>query len=855
MPNQLNLMDAGQVIPTSLHSEMQRSYLEYAMSTIVGRALPDVRDGLKPVHRRILYAMHELGLTPDRPYRKCARVVGDVLGKYHPHGDKAVYDALVRMVQDFASRYPLLQGHGNFGSIDNDPAAAMRYTETRLAPIAHEAALAEIGEATVDFVDNFDNSQQEPAVLPAQLPFLLLNGCSGIAVGMATNIPPHNVGEIVDALIALIDRPTLDDDALLKLVPGPDFPTGAQIIGNQGIEDAYRKGRGSVIMRGVTHLEEIPGSRGRRKRQAIVVTELPYQVNKAGWLEKVANRVNEGRIQGISDLRDESDRDGVRVVIEMKREADPNDILAKLYKQTELQSTFGTILLALVDRQPRQLSLREALEQFLQFREDTLQRQYRYERERVRDRLEILDGLLVALDNLDDTIEILRNSPDGASAEAQFIELLELNQRQAREVLGMPLRRLTGMEKQKLETEQQELRDRAASLDNLLGDRHELLKALKKELRSLKRRFKSPRQTEIVPETEITVQAAESTPTKGGKTTPEVGPTAIELTERGFARRMPVKTYQRQQQNAAEADEKRKPTWEERDELVTLQGETATDQKLLVMTRLGKGYNLDIGELPTVSRRDPKGTPLVNLLPPAVRANALDSGDGDVIEQLNREVTQTFLLDEDWLTTPDSSLVVLTRQGRIKRLPLEDFTELTNRGLTAMKLKAKDELAAATLAKPGDRLIIGTTSGRIIPLALNDTSFPFANRNSQGIVGVKLGSQERLVGCAAIAPTEDLLLVSARGYGKRLPVGKLRFVAPGKLGSVGITFATKGDRLAVLAAVTDDSLITLGTDQNRSLRVIANDIPLQRPENQGSRLGRLPAGDRVTHVVVAPPSP
>ena len=855
MPNQLNLMDAGQVIPTSLHSEMQRSYLEYAMSTIVGRALPDVRDGLKPVHRRILYAMHELGLTPDRPYRKCARVVGDVLGKYHPHGDKAVYDALVRMVQDFASRYPLLQGHGNFGSIDNDPAAAMRYTETRLAPIAHEAVLAEIGEATVDFVDNFDSSQQEPAVLPAQLPFLLLNGCSGIAVGMATNIPPHNVGEIVDALIALIDRPTLDDDALLKLVPGPDFPTGAQIIGNQGIEDAYRKGRGSVIMRGVTHLEEIPGSRGRRKRQAIVVTELPYQVNKAGWLEKVANRVNEGRIQGISDLRDESDRDGVRVVIEMKREADPNDILAKLYKQTELQSTFGTILLALVDRQPRQLSLREALEQFLQFREDTLQRQYRYERERVRDRLEILDGLLVALDNLDDTIEILRNSPDGASAEAQFIELLELNQRQAREVLGMPLRRLTGMEKQKLETEQQELRDRAASLDNLLGDRHELLKALKKELRSLKRRFKSPRQTEIVPETEITVQAAESTPTKGGKTTPEVGPTAIELTERGFARRMPVKTYQRQQQNAAEADEKRKPTWEERDELVTLQGETATDQKLLVMTRLGKGYNLDIGELPTVSRRDPKGTPLVNLLPPAVRANALDSGDGDVIEQLNREVTQTFLLDEDWLTTPDSSLVVLTRQGRIKRLPLEDFTELTNRGLTAMKLKAKDELAAATLAKPGDRLIIGTTSGRIIPLALNDTSFPFANRNSQGIVGVKLGSQERLVGCAAIAPTEDLLLVSARGYGKRLPVGKLRFVAPGKLGSVGITFATKGDRLAVLAAVTDDSLITLGTDQNRSLRVIANDIPLQRPENQGSRLGRLPAGDRVTHVVVAPPSP
>ena len=850
MPNQLNLMDAGQVIPTSLHSEMQRSYLEYAMSTIVGRALPDVRDGLKPVHRRILYAMHELGLTPDRPYRKCARVVGDVLGKYHPHGDKAVYDALVRMVQDFASRYPLLQGHGNFGSIDNDPAAAMRYTETRLAPIAHEAALAEIGEATVDFVDNFDNSQQEPAVLPAQLPFLLLNGCSGIAVGMATNIPPHNVGEIVDALIALIDRPTLDDDALLKLVPGPDFPTGAQIIGNQGIEDAYRKGRGSVIMRGVTHLEEIPGSRGRRKRQAIVVTELPYQVNKAGWLEKVANRVNEGRIQGISDLRDESDRDGVRVVIEMKREADPNDILAKLYKQTELQSTFGTILLALVDGQPRQLSLREALQEFLTFREATLQRQYGHEREKVRDRLEILDGLLIALDNLDDTIEILRNAPDGGSAEAQFIELLELNQRQAREVLGMPLRRLTGMEKQKLETEQQELRERAASLDTLLGDRHELLKALKKELRSLKRRFKSPRRTEIIPEAEITVQAAAVTPAKGAKAVQAVGPTAIEVTDRGFARRLPVKTYERQRRDQGEPDATSKPTWQDHDELVIQQGKTDTDQKLLVITRLGKAYNLGVGELPTVNRRDPKGTPLVNLLPPAVRANALDNGDGDLISQLNREITQTFLLDSVWQEEGEASLVVLTRQGRLKRLPLKDFTALTNRGLTALKLKPKDEVMAAALAKPGDRIIIATSSGRVIPLALNDTSLPFANRNAQGIVGAKLGSQERLVGCIAIAPDQDLLLVSARGYGKRLPVQKLRFVAPGKLGSVGMTFSTKGDRLAGLAAVTPENIVTLGSEQHRSLRVLGQQIPLQRPENPGDRLGRLPAGDRVIQVVV-----
>ncbi|MGD1938198.1 MAG: DNA topoisomerase (ATP-hydrolyzing) subunit A [Cyanophyceae cyanobacterium] len=848
MPEQLNLMDAGQVIPTSLHSEMQQSYLEYAMSTIVGRALPDVRDGLKPVHRRILYAMHELGLTPDRPYRKCARVVGDVLGKYHPHGDKAVYDALVRMVQDFASRYPLLQGHGNFGSIDNDPAAAMRYTETRLAPIAHEAVLEQIGEATVDFVDNFDSSQQEPSVLPSQLPFLLLNGCSGIAVGMATNIPPHNLEEIVDGLIAMIDRPNLTDEALMKLVPGPDFPTGAHIIGNQGIEDAYRKGRGSVIMRGVSHVEEIPGSRGRRKRQAIIITELPYQVNKAGWLEKVATRVNHGKIDGISDLRDESDRDGVRVVIELKRETDPNEVLAKLYKQTELQSTFGTILLALVNGQPRQLSLREALQEFLTFREETLQRQYRYERDRVSDRLEILDGLLIALDNLDETIEILRNSPDGGSAEAQLIEILELSQRQARDVLGMPLRRLTGMEKQKLQTEQQELRDRAATLDSLLGNRHELLKSMKKELRALKRRFKSPRRTQIISEAEATTQAEVAVVQAE---TPETGPTAIQLTERGFARRLTVKAYQRQQQEITGAAAG-KPAWDEHDDLPILQGETEGDRKLLAITRLGKAYNLGVDELPKVTRQTPKGTPLITLLPPAVRANALDRGDGDVVEQLNREIIQTFLLEQDWLETPECSLVLLTQQGRIKRLPLEDFTELTNRGLTALKLKAKDEVMAATLAKPGDRIIIATSSGRIIPLALNDTSFPFANRNSQGLVGVKLGRQEQLVGCIGIAPPQELLLVSARGYGKRLPVQHLRFVVPGRLGSVGITFATKGDSLATLAAVTGDSVVTLGSEQSRSLRIMGSEIPLQRPDNPGNRLGRLPAGDQVVRVSVTP---
>ncbi|PSR15838.1 DNA topoisomerase IV, partial [filamentous cyanobacterium CCP3] len=359
MADQLDILASGQIVPTSLHTEVQRSYLEYAMSVIVGRALPDVRDGLKPVHRRILYAMHELGLTPDRPYRKCARVVGDVLGKYHPHGDQAVYEALVRMVQTFSSRYPLLDGHGNFGSVDNDPPAAMRYTETRLAPISNEAMLTDISEALVDFSDNFDSSQQEPVVLPTQLPNLLLNGSSGIAVGMATNIPPHNMGEVVDGLVAMIDRPNLSDDELFRLIPGPDFPTGGEIISTDGVLEAYRTGRGSIPVRGICRFEEVHPGKGRQRRNAIIVTELPYQVNKAGWIEKIAQLVNTGRLEGIADIRDESDRDGMRVVIELKRDTPAQRVLQDLYRTTPLQSNFGVIMLALDNGQPRQLPLRD----------------------------------------------------------------------------------------------------------------------------------------------------------------------------------------------------------------------------------------------------------------------------------------------------------------------------------------------------------------------------------------------------------------------------------------------------------------------------------------------------------------
>lgn len=480
MAKQLNLLSTGQVITTALHTEMQRSYLEYAMSVIVGRALPDVRDGLKPVHRRILYAMHELGLTPDRPYRKCARVVGDVLGKYHPHGDQAVYDALVRLVQEFSSRYPLIAGHGNFGSVDNDPPAAMRYTETRLASLSYEAMLAEIAEETVEFVGNFDNSQQEPTVLPAQLPLLLLNGSAGIAVGMATNIPPHNLGEVVDGLIALIDNSELSDEKLFELIPGPDFPTGGEIVGLAGIRETYSTGKGSITLRGVAQIEEIPAGQGRRARTAIVVTELPYQVSKAGWIEKMAELVNHGRIEGIADIRDESDRTGMRVVIELRRDTNPTDVLQQLYHQTALQTNFGAILLALVDAQPRQLSLRQLLQEFLNFREQTLNRLYTHQLSKAESRLHLVEGLLSALSHLDEVIAILRQASDGSTAKITLQSRFDLSEAQADAILAMPLRRLTSLEQQNLQTEFDSLNQQIQMLRRLLSDRRELLKALKK---------------------------------------------------------------------------------------------------------------------------------------------------------------------------------------------------------------------------------------------------------------------------------------------------------------------------------------------------------------------------------------
>ena len=684
MAKQLNLL-SGQVITTPLHTEMQRSYLEYAMSVIVGRALPDVRDGLKPVHRRILYAMHELGLTPDRPYRKCARVVGDVLGKYHPHGDQSVYDALVRLVQSFSCRYPLLGGHGNFGSVDNDPPAAMRYTETRLAPISHEGMLAEIGEETVEFIGNFDNSQQEPTVLPAQLPFLLLNGCAGIAVGMATNIPPHNLGEVVDGLIALIDNPSLSDEKLFKIIPGPDFPTGGEIVGKDGIAEAYTTGRGGILLRGVAKIEEVPTGRGNKLRTAIVITELPYQVNKAGWIEKVADLVNQGRLTGIGDIRDESDRDGMRVVIELKRDASPQEVLYYLYQQTALQTTFGAILLGISNGQPRQLSLRELLQEFLDFREQTLNRRYSHELGRAENRLHLVEGLLAALSQVDRVIEILRQAPDGSTAKVNLVSRLELSEVQADEILAMPLRRLTGMEQQKLEEEYEELETRINTLRNLLDDRKELLKSLKKDLRSLKRSYNDKRRSKFVakPDNKAFARQKNKNNQKDKNLLSNSHPipqvpvedVVLDFSQRGYVRRISSSSKRSKSDNGV-------PDYD----FIIQAYETNTQKDLLVVTSGGKVYPLQIGEIPPTTGRSARGTPLITLL----TSTAQSQGES---------IVGRFVIPEN---PKHKDVVLLTKQGRIKRLSGEDLTNVTRRGITILKLKDDDELFWTEFVTPGE---------------------------------------------------------------------------------------------------------------------------------------------------------
>jgi DNA gyrase subunit A len=885
MAKQLDFLASGQIIPTALHQEMERSYLEYAMSVIVGRALPDVRDGLKPVHRRILYAMHELGLTPDRPFRKCARVVGDVLGKYHPHGDQSVYEALVRMVQDFSSRYPLLSGHGNFGSIDNDPPAAMRYTETRLAGIGDQAVLGGISEAIVNFNSNFDNSQQEPVVLPAQLPILILNGCSGIAVGMATNIPPHNLGEVVEGLIALIDNPDLSEEKLVEIIPGPDFPTGGEILDDTGIREAYRTGRGIIPVRGVAKTETIiiEGKR-RRERTAIVVTELPFQVNKAAWIEKIAELVNLGKLEGIADIRDESNREGIRVVIELKRESQPQQVLAALYQQTALQTNFGAIILALVDNQPRQLSLKQVLQEFLRFRETTLTRQYGDELQQASDRLHLVEGLLLALQNIDRVVDILKNAPDGTTAKYRFQAELGISDAQADSILAMPLRRLTGLERQKLETEATELQTKIQQLETLLHNRQEFLKSLKKELRSLKKKFADSRRTKIRTgksgagssqkgagtkeqsagkKQDSVVKKQESVPMKNFSPpqmkevsfptphTPHPTPSfegevkkqenkVKKKSESENAPSLSLFTPQEPPENAILLlDAEDKISWTTPEErapdrgLIIYQQAIEKRENFLVILDNAKAYPIATREVP------PKDNQPV------------------LIDRLLTKTAQQdseAVLNQFFLTEPQKNqeLLLLSQQGRIKRLPIDELEGVGSRGLSLMKLKEDDRLYGAIFTHEGLDLAIATSSGRVLRYPVREELLPMMSKSAQGLAILRLRYGENLAGCVSLPHRENLLLISGLGYGKRLAIENLRLSQLGDLGSPALQFVNKQDSLAAMVAAREGSIVLLSTNQNRKLPLEVETVTVTGKDGTGSQLVKLNPAEKIIKAQLLP---
>ncbi|MFM1800312.1 MAG: hypothetical protein RLZZ117_2590 [Cyanobacteriota bacterium] len=797
--------------PIALHQEMQRSYLEYAMSVIVGRALPDVRDGLKPVQRRILYAMHELGLTPDRPYRKCARVVGDVLGKYHPHGDQAVYDALVRMVQTFSSRHPLLDGHGNFGSVDDDPPAAMRYTEIRLAPIANEGLLDEIGNDTVAFTANFDGSQQEPAVLPAQLPFLLLNGCSGIAVGMATSIPPHNLGEVVDALIALLRQPDLADEKLLELVPGPDFPTGGEVLLGGGVRDTYLTGRGSIPMRGVAHIEEVQPGKGRHRRGAVVITELPYQLSKAGWIEKLAEMVNDGKITGIADIRDESDREGMRIVVEVRRDADPAKVVAELQRRTALQSNFGAILLALVNGQPQQLSLRQLLTQFLDFREHTLLRRTRHALKRCEERLEVVEGLIKALARLQEVIAMITAASDAAAAKASLQVHLDLSDRQADAVLAMPLRRLTSLEQESLRQEATDLSQEQGELRHLLEDRPTLLETMVKELRQLRKRYATPRRTRLV---------------EGGDAV---------MAQRGAAARPSTEEQRQQALEALPADGR-----------VLIQA----DGHLRILTAL-QASRMKLEE--TGEAAEGPAPPRILLPvdpPPALLAFTADGRVALVRWEfaaqqqgpLERFLPESLVGEAVVQVLPlrsnaHGSLGLLSSDGRFKRLAIEEFQDLSGRAATVLKLKEGVTLKRVVAFGESDELVVASSTGRLLRLAVNEANLPVMGRIAQGPQLMRLLPGEEVVGAASVQGGGEVLLASRHGQLKKLRVESLRLCQRGDLGQIGLRFLQRGDQLVDLREAEGGVVgVRLSGREGRHLRWSVAQLPAEDGSAPGVQL-------------------
>jgi DNA gyrase subunit A len=801
-------MEIGTVQNVDIDGQMRLAYLDYAMSVIVARALPDARDGLKPVHRRILYAMHDMGIRASSPYKKSARIVGEVLGKYHPHGDVAVYDAMARLAQDFSMRYPLVDGQGNFGSIDGDAPAAMRYTEARLARMA-EDMLADIDKNTVDFNDNFDGSLQEPAVLPSRLPNLLLNGSSGIAVGMATNIPPHNLRELTSAIHYLIDNYELIDDIpveeLLKRMPGPDFPTGGVIVGNEGILQAYITGRGRIVLRGLAHIEDMGSNRHR-----IVITEIPFQLNKTSLLERIAELARNGKLEDISDLRDESDRRGMSIIIELRRGAQPKKVLNQLYKFTPLQSTFGVQLLALVDGEPRLLSLKRILQIFIEHRVQVVTRRSQFELDKARERAHILAGLLIALANLDAVIQTIRQSPDADTAKERLIERFNLSERQAQAILDMQLRRLAALERQRIEDEQRETLERIAYLEDLLANPRKILDVIQQDLTEMAEKYGDERRTHIAHEAKEDLRDEDLVPDEA---------VLISITQRGYVKRVAARVFRAQARGGrgvtghATRDE----------DAVLLLFPARTLDTVLFFSDCGKVYSEKAYQIPDAERTS-KGIPIVNVL-------SLEADES---------ITAAVAVSQ---FDPSHYCMMATRNGRVKRMSLSELSSVRPSGLIAIKLDEDDELGWVRLTDAEDEIILVTEQGKA--LRFSEQEVRSMGRTAAGVTGIRLAKGDYVASMEVVEPDGFLALLTTRGFGKRTllseypPKGR----ASGGVQTIAKAATAKVGLISAGRVVQEADDLIMISSNGVVLRTSVNDIPKSGRATRGVRLMSLQGED------------
>ncbi|MEW6031884.1 MAG: DNA gyrase subunit A [Bacillota bacterium] len=795
----------GRIVTVPVEEEMKSSYIDYAMSVIVSRALPDVRDGLKPVHRRILYAMREEGMTPDRPYKKSARAVGQVIAKYHPHGELAVYDSIVRMAQDFAIRYQLVDGHGNFGSLDGDPPAAMRYTEVRLTPLAMEL-LRDIDKETVDFAPNFDESETEPVILPARFPNLLVNGSAGIAVGMATNIPPHNLAEVIDGVVALIDDPETDMRRLMSIIRGPDFPTGAYILGRDGIKSAYRTGRGIITIRAKAQIEATKAGRLR-----IVVSEIPYQVNKAALIERIAELVRDKKIEGISDLRDESDRHGVRIVIELRREENANIILNRLYKYTQMQQTYGIILLALVDGRPKVLNLKEALLHYIDYQREVIVRRTRFELARAEARAHILEGFRIALSHLDEVIRVIRSSKDRPEASAGLQSRFGLSEKQAEAILDLRLHRLTALERDKIEAEHQELMITIEYLRAVLASERMVMEIIKKELTDVKERYADARRTQIVSgavtgDFDVEDLIAEED-------------VVITMTHQGYVKRMPADTYRSQKRGGRGIT----GMGTKEEDFVERLFIASTHHHLLFFSNRGRVYRVKAHQVPEAGRAA-RGTAVVNLVP-------LERGES---------ITTVIPVKE---FDPGVYLFMATRRGTVKRTELTEYDSARHGGLIALALDEGDELIGVRLCGPDDEVMLATRRGRAIRFPVEEVR-PMG-RPARGVRGITLEPGDVVESMDIVREGCEVLTLTTAGYGKRTPVSEYPARGRGGKGVMNVRLTPKTGEVVGIRLVTPGDEIMVVSAKGIIIRLPVSDIRIYGRNTQGVRVMRPDEGDHV----------